>query len=109
MSWNDCPFIAALPTAWTFSSEALHYIQEYQMVYVPGSDIAFDDSEGTRHYHSRDDDGDLFYHRANGPAREFRDGYVDWWLYGNDYNFEAWLAETPASDEEKVMLKLVYG
>lgn len=49
------------------------------------------------------------FHRTDGPAREYPNGDVEWWLKGDIYHFSKWLAKSPISDEEKVMLKLIYG
>jgi hypothetical protein len=49
-------------------------------------------------------------HRTDGPATEWQDGASEWWLYGNKLTLDQWLeANTAISDEEKVMLKLQYG
>ena len=49
-------------------------------------------------------------HRQGGPALEFVDGTVSWWLYGYYYNtLDEFLERTPISPEDKCMLKLIYG
>jgi len=48
-------------------------------------------------------------HRTDGPAVEYIDGRVDFFLNGTLYPFEIWLKDTPISDEERVLLKLKYG
>jgi len=49
-------------------------------------------------------------HRQDGPAYEFADGSLSWWLYGNYYNtLDEFLERTPISPEDKCMLKLIYG
>ena len=48
-------------------------------------------------------------HRQDGPAYELADGYVSWWLYGNNYTFDQFLERTTCSPETKCMLKLQYG
>ena len=63
-----------------------------------------------------DDDGDLVWvvngkwHRTDGPAIEFANGDIRWWLNEDIYEFDDWLtANTAISEEQKVMLKLQYG
>jgi hypothetical protein len=49
-------------------------------------------------------------HRVGGPAIEYTDGHKSWWLTGENYKFDAWLeANIYISEEEKVMMKLIYG
>ena len=48
-------------------------------------------------------------HRADGPAIEHVDGWRGWYFEGNQYDFDEWLQLVPITDEEKVMLKLIYG
>jgi hypothetical protein len=49
-------------------------------------------------------------HRVDGPADEDADGSKCWWLFGEYYWFDEWLnINTFISEEEKLMLKLVYG
>jgi hypothetical protein len=49
------------------------------------------------------------FHREDGPAREYPNGDVEWWLEGDIYHFSRWINKSRISDEEKVMLKLIYG
>jgi hypothetical protein len=49
-------------------------------------------------------------HRVDGPADEDVDGTKGWWLNDEYYRFDEWLeANNFISEEEKVMLKLIYG
>jgi hypothetical protein len=51
-------------------------------------------------------------HRVDGPAIEYADGTKYWYLNNNYYyyDFDGWLeANNLISEEEKVMLKLIYG
>jgi beta-glucanase (GH16 family) len=49
-------------------------------------------------------------HRTDGPAVEYTDDTVRWYLDGAKYEFEEWLDRTTGlTDEEKVMMKLQYG
>ena len=49
-------------------------------------------------------------HREDGPAIERSDGAKIWLLNGIQYDFDEWLDEnTTLSDEEKIMIKLIYG
>jgi hypothetical protein len=49
-------------------------------------------------------------HRVDGPAIEAVDGYKIWCLNGKYYTFDDWVeANNFISEEEKVMLKLIYG
>ena len=49
-------------------------------------------------------------HREDGPAIEWRNGDKEWWLNDKEYNFDGWLtANTSLSDEDKLMIKLIYG
>jgi hypothetical protein len=61
-------------------------------------------------------DGDKWWylngkrHRVDGPACEYAYGFKSWYLDGENYNFDNWLeANNFISEEEKVMLKLIYG
>jgi hypothetical protein len=65
---------------------------------------------------SIDADGDKWWwlgdnlHRADGPAIEWHDGDLQWWLYGTPLSFDDWLKQTNGlTDEEKVMYKLEHG
>jgi hypothetical protein len=52
------------------------------------------------------------HHRVDGPAIEFTDGNIYWCLNGTQYysDFDGWLeANKFISEEEKLMLKLIYG
>jgi hypothetical protein len=50
------------------------------------------------------------WHREDGPAIEWANGSESWWLNGKHYFFDRWLeANTYISEEEKVMMKLIYG
>jgi hypothetical protein len=50
------------------------------------------------------------YHRVDGPAIEYGCGDKLWWLNGDSYTFDGWLeANKFISEEEKLMLKLIYG
>jgi hypothetical protein len=86
------------------------------------------DSEGNKRWQL-----DGKFHREDGPAIEYADGYTSWWLYDEihrtdgpaveDTNgekqwylydikltFDKWLAKTTGlTEEEKVMMKLKYG
>jgi hypothetical protein len=60
--------------------------------------------------------GDLYWyqfgerHRTDGPAIEYPAGDVYWFLNGVKYNFADWLEKnTYISDQEKVMMTLIYG
>jgi hypothetical protein len=60
--------------------------------------------------------GDLYWyqfgqpHRTDGPAIEYPAGDVYWFLNGVKYNFTDWLEKnTYISDEEKVMMTLIYA
>lgn len=61
-------------------------------------------------------DGTIVYylngmiHRVDGPAIIMSDNSKIWW-YLNDvgYRFNEWLRLTPIDEEEKAMLKLIYG
>ena len=48
-------------------------------------------------------------HKLDGPAYEFADGSLSWWLYGNYYSFDEFLEQTTCSPETKCILKLRYG
>jgi len=48
-------------------------------------------------------------HRHDGPACEYADGHVGWWLHGNYYTLDQFLERTTCSPEDKFMLKLRYG
>jgi hypothetical protein len=49
-------------------------------------------------------------HRTDGPAVEKPDGQHMWYWHNNRYNFADWLEKnTYISDEDKVMLTLIYG
>jgi hypothetical protein len=61
-------------------------------------------------------DGDKWWylngkrHRIDGPACEYAYGFKSWYLDGENYNFDDWLEVNKSiSEEEKVMLKLIYG
>jgi hypothetical protein len=50
------------------------------------------------------------FHRDDGPAIEYADGGVGWYLFDQELTLNAWLiANTSMTDEEKVMFKLKYG
>ena len=48
-------------------------------------------------------------HRQDGPAIEYPDGHVGWYLNGIEYTFDLFLELTTCSPETKCMLKLIYG
>jgi hypothetical protein len=49
-------------------------------------------------------------HRVDGPAIEYAHGDKAWYLNDEYYLFDDWVeANNFISDEEKVMLKLIYG
>jgi len=48
-------------------------------------------------------------HREDGPAVEYSNGALDWYLNGLFYLFEEWLEKTSLKDEEKILLKLKYS
>jgi hypothetical protein len=50
------------------------------------------------------------YHRIDGPAIEWANGKKSWYLNSNRYDFDKWLEVNKyISEEEKLMLKLIYG
>jgi hypothetical protein len=50
------------------------------------------------------------FHRIDGPAIEYVNGGKGWWLNDKHYAFDEWLeVNNYISEEEKVMLKLIYG
>lgn len=54
-------------------------------------------------------DSDGLFHSYDGPAIEWDDGSVEWWLNGNQYSFNKWCKLTNKSKEEIVELILIYG
>lgn len=49
-------------------------------------------------------------HRVDGPAYITYDGKIAWYLYDTYYStFTKWLKHTPLDEEQKLMLKLMYG
>lgn len=48
-------------------------------------------------------------HRTDGPAFKDKFGGLEWWLKGEMYEFEAWLSQTDLPDQEKLMIRLIYG
>ena len=49
-------------------------------------------------------------HKIDGPALyNSVTGETEWWLYGQSFSFDKWLAKTECSEQEKVMLKLKYA
>ena len=48
-------------------------------------------------------------HRNDGPAAEHEDGSFSWYLDGRNYPYMTWLEKTDCSDEQKVMIRLIYG
>jgi hypothetical protein len=49
-------------------------------------------------------------HRSDGPAVEYTDDTVRWYLNGDKYEFNEWLdLTTGLTGEEKVMMKLQHG
>jgi len=49
-------------------------------------------------------------HRTDGPAIEHADGHREWWLNDKRYSFDNWLdVNNYLTDQEKLMIKLVYG
>jgi hypothetical protein len=70
---------------------------------VDGPAIEFGDGTKSWFWHGR-------YHRVDGPAVEFISGGKQWWLDNNIYTFDDWFeVNNLISEEEKVMLKLIYG
>jgi hypothetical protein len=66
-------------------------------------------SDGSKRWRIRSH-GRLKYHRTDGPAIEYADGRMDWFLNGIHISFDRWLDQnTELTDEEKVMMKLRYG
>lgn len=63
----------------------------------------------TRQYYMRNPENYLVLHRDDGPAIEMASGETRWYFRGNLYSFDEWLDLLPKTDEEKVMLKLIYG
>ena len=49
------------------------------------------------------------FHSEDGPAVEYANGTIYWWLNDKKYKFNDWLKLTPISNEEKCMMKLTYG
>jgi hypothetical protein len=49
------------------------------------------------------------FHRVDGPAIEWPDGYNWWYLHDHKLTFDEWLDQVDISDEDKVMMKLKYG
>ena len=59
------------------------------------------------------------YHREDGPAIIFDEGYpyddlgstarCQWYLNGRNHSFEEWCEEMKKTDEEIIFLKLKYG
>jgi hypothetical protein len=50
------------------------------------------------------------WHREDGPAYENVNGEKEWYLNGSWYSFDKWLnVNNYISEEEKLMLKLIYG
>ena len=47
-------------------------------------------------------------HHEDGPAVEHADGKKIWYINGKHYSFEDWLDQLQISDEEKVMLCLIW-
>jgi hypothetical protein len=49
-------------------------------------------------------------HRTDGPAIEWPDGHVQWFLNRQGYTFDTWLEmNTDLTHEQKVIMKLQYG
>lgn len=48
-------------------------------------------------------------HREDGPAYEWDDGRVQWWLNDMEYRFDSWLNSVDLSDEDRTLLKLEWG
>lgn len=48
-------------------------------------------------------------HREDGPAVEYTNGDIEWYLYGRRYSFDVWCAKMYISSEEKTLLMLKYG
>jgi hypothetical protein len=48
-------------------------------------------------------------HRTDGPAVNWADGDKSWYLNGHQLTFDQWLDEVEIPDENKVMMKLIYG
>jgi len=50
------------------------------------------------------------FHREDGPAFEHTNGSRGWWLNDKRYSFDNWLdVNNYLTDQEKVMMKLIYG
>jgi hypothetical protein len=48
-------------------------------------------------------------HRDDGPAIEWGNGTSSWWVNDRRLSFDEWLDKVDMSDENKVMMKLKYG
>jgi hypothetical protein len=60
-------------------------------------------------------DGDIFWyneagqiHREDGPS-VIRNGYIHWYLNGDNYTFAEWLIKLNKPDEDKMLLRLRYA
>ena len=62
------------------------------------------DEYGNKYWHLNDQ-----LHRIDGPAIEYINGDMEWWLDDNEYTFEEWIKLTPLSEQEKVKLRLHYA
>lgn len=60
--------------------------------------------DGSKIWHKRGD-----AHREDGPAIEWADGHVSWYLNNHKLNFEEWLQLVNITPEEKTLLMLKYG
>jgi hypothetical protein len=91
------------PTLKTASNGTKHwrFNGEYHRVDGPAIEYA----DGTKSWYLN---GRL--HRVDGPAIEYADGDKGWRLYDTYYSFDDWIEVNKyISEEEKVMLKLIYG
>jgi hypothetical protein len=48
-------------------------------------------------------------HREDGPAIVYPDSDIDWYLHGDEYEFDEWCTVVSISDESKMLLKLQYN
>jgi len=48
------------------------------------------------------------FHREDGPALDYSDGKVFWWLDGCPILFDVWCNKLNKTNEEKVFLRLKY-
>jgi len=48
-------------------------------------------------------------HRENGPAVEYADGKVAWWIYGRNCSLQTYIKDMKLSPTETTMLLLTYS